>query len=874
MAASYVEQAILRVVDQSSKPIAKINKSLAQLFSTAKKGRNLKIDIAGLEKTTKEVTALSKALARLPKTKTISIMIAQGGKSGAQQAKNIGAQLDKLKGDNVMVPVTMPGLTKALADMRALNTLIKAVNRKRVSGDMVAAGGRLGRIPPRSATSPLDGNDFSDVFGRALTLAVAYAVITAGTVTVKSASKAAIEGQAEETKREIIVNDPKTQASLENIAKQAAGSTSRLDLTRLEAIALDSYSGGLRGKNLESLVPVIAQKESTSLLLGADAGAAKRLSGLANRILNLANATDDLKRSQDILSGVYAGAIVQGESFNAPTTLAALRTSGISNTITGEGLVGISGVIDSLGQRAGSSLARLMKEMFTPLDQAGEGAGISKGAVERLIAFGIRGNEGVSKEQASKILADPAKFVQEDIREIVEKNGLNVDRDRAEVQRLLLKSGFNVTSSRLVLELLSSISESEKARALAKNIANPDQVEAAARDDLGAALKDLGASFRTFSSEFLDPIFKRATPAVLKFSEILESLALDDGPTGQLKRLGFVAGIAATAIAGLVAVGRVVSIFTPLGAASSRLSSAGGLLQVAARALTASAAAQRGVGVPDVDGNGGSQKGGKKGSAPKTGGSPKGFRVGALLLGLTRFTSIAMAAGGGAARYDSAESIAFIDKRKRAASNAIKNEILAAQKASMDALRIASLKTPSMVQAETLQAQVVKLQAETSGLRGIMNSMIPGVKGALRDELAVALAQLNAPRNAVNPAHPEGATGFSSIGEEIAQIAQVDQARKDGFAQGAETLRLTFGNSTVAMQQTFATGAMQLNEVGGTIGVAASQFGPVAGQGLLAYAGQFGAQMAAAFSSAVGPITVNTRVQAETPRLDTGYALP
>jgi hypothetical protein len=58
--ASFVEQATLKVVDQSSAQIAKINAELKKLFATAKSLKNVKVDPSGLNKTAIAAKKLSK----------------------------------------------------------------------------------------------------------------------------------------------------------------------------------------------------------------------------------------------------------------------------------------------------------------------------------------------------------------------------------------------------------------------------------------------------------------------------------------------------------------------------------------------------------------------------------------------------------------------------------------------------------------------------------------------------------------------------------------------------------------------------------------------------------------------------------------------
>lgn len=73
--ASFVVQAILRVKDESSRPIKKIDRELKALFRTARQGRDIKISVTGLTQAERQVQNLSRALRALPSRRSVAVRL-------------------------------------------------------------------------------------------------------------------------------------------------------------------------------------------------------------------------------------------------------------------------------------------------------------------------------------------------------------------------------------------------------------------------------------------------------------------------------------------------------------------------------------------------------------------------------------------------------------------------------------------------------------------------------------------------------------------------------------------------------------------------------------------------------------------------------
>lgn len=553
MAGSFVEQATLRIDNQASKEVRALNKDILNMLRNARKINNLKIDFGrDITRAQRQIRGLTKSLNALPRSRTVNVNVNQNGR------------VPRIPRAPPPAPPAPPGRNPP-----------------------PPGGGGNPNSPWRNGT-----------FQGVVRIAVAYATLTGAVTIAKTAFNASLASQSAETRQKIILNDPELRSLAKQVAASAVAASERVTATRATEITTDAIVGGLRGDILKTVVPRLAQLEGQSQLI--DPKRAEELTLLTNKILNLANATDSAEKSISLAEGVFRASIAAGESFNAATTIAALRTSGFANTLDPKGLVGLSLAIDALGQRAGSSLQRLQKELITPLSQAGAGAGISKGSVRSLVSAGIRDETGISKKDAEFFRRDPALFIQTVLKDRLQKNGVNTD-DRVETELALAKAGFAETSRRLISDALSSIDEAARARKLVEQV-NFSGVEDAAAGDLGAALKNLTAGFDTFASSVLTPLNEKAAPLVNSLGQFLERL----GTSGtQVEKLGAIAAVVAGTF-GLYAGAKTVGsmLMSPLTGSATALNGSAAALTRAAVALGGSAAADA---VPDV---GGSKKGG------------------------------------------------------------------------------------------------------------------------------------------------------------------------------------------------------------------------------------------------------------------------
>ncbi|UPT53293.1 hypothetical protein [Synechococcus phage Ssp-JY38] len=848
--ASFVEQATLRIVDQSTRQIRTINSALQKLFATARRGKNIPIRF-NLTQAQSQVRRLTADIERLKR--------AQTARGRQLISAPTSAQVTRIN----QAATAMERYARAARRASSVGFPMPPVARGFGPGGMAGAamGARGGNLLPLS-TTPFPFN-----IPTAFNIGVAHLTVTGTMQLAGAAVRAGLEAQATETRSEIIVRDPELQALLREVTRQAIIQSERISATRAGEISLDAIVAGLRGDVARQVVPRIAELEGQAMLIAPERS--EELTLLSNKVLNLSNRVEDADQAMALAEGVFRASIVAGESFNAATTIAALRTSGFANTLDPEGLVGFSMAIDALGRQAGTALLRLQKELFTPLAQAGAGAGIAKGAVEALIASGIRDQTGLSQEQAERFRSDPALFIQTDIRDALQRIGIDVE-DRTAVLRALGEAGFAQTSGRLIADALSSIEESQRGRELVRNIRFDESTEAAAADDLGAALKNLTAGFNTFSANVLDPLFAQAAPAVNAFGKFLETLGMAEGIGGQLQRLAFGVTAAATAF-GVIRGGTslVNRVFNPLNASASALNGS-------AAALTRAAVALGGSSVGGPAGRG--RRGRAALPAPGQVGSSNFGRTGVGLSGLLGAVQISAATANMEVERLSDDPATRANQLRDAQTRLRDTE--AAWNSWAEGLPlIGQLWQQVETGRENLSAfnQFMQRTWPTAGTD--MAAITAEQAGPLRAELERLIAGIAARERAAEEGRL-GPSGANQLEQQRAraelitsQLAAFDATREQ-FSAALLTGATNFNANADRYEQVFGAGADRLNSVGPTIDAAAVAFGPAAGQGLLAIAPEVGNAIGVAAAAQLNSARVNLSLPQQTQPADTGAFVP
>lgn len=934
---SFVEEAILRVKDQSSSKIAKINRELASLFRTARNGRDIRINVTGLTAAARDADRLTRAIRGLPSRRSIQVNMNTGPGTAIGKVNDLERRIRRLDSQRITVPVSLPGMASALADLRRMQTSVAAINRTSVRPNVrtpIPAAGPVATPTGAAAfaatprTTATRGTGFGGAFNAlsttpfpgnlpaAFNIATAYLTVDAARIVARTAIDATLEGQAVETSTQLIIRDEATRQQVESVGREAAAGTTQVSIARGEKIARDLFVTGFRGEILEGLAPHIARLESAAVAINPEA--AQSITTLANKMGNLAAVIEDETRAQELATGVYRAAVIQGETFNAPSLISAIRIGGFAQTIDDEGLVRIAASTDELGRSTGSGLQRLGKILTTQLSQAGAGSGVAKGIVEDLIAAGVRTPTGVADPE--RFAQDPLGWVEEVIGGLVRAQGLDPrdTEDRSEVRELLQQMGIQGTALRLVLNELSAGNERDRALALSRGL-DPAATETAAADDLGFQLKNLTEQFKSFSSEGLDPLFSTLAPGVRTVADFLQQLALADDAGAGLRRLSASAGALAVIIGGLRVGSKLFDRFGGIRTAGVQLSAAGTSLQTAAAALQRAAAVQGGAGLAGGAGAvAGMGRGGRNPAPlPRAGGvlGMIGLFGASQIVGLEgrdRAAAI-QRAGPNATDIEITEARIAIANERGAALNQDAEALLVStavgrwlndrftSQADIDSGRMVpreglagilggytlseAAREEERVAAavaeltETLDRQIAVFNRNNARIADPDRSEasrenLVGQQVNVAENIAAALSELPSDVRAEQVANMQETLG-ESLMVQIEELRGVDQDRAASLEMVANNFDDVLTNSAADMEAVFMTGADNLNSVGPTIDAAAAAFGPTAGEGILTVADEFGRRVAVQIAQASVGINLPAPVaRPAEPRLDTGTLTP
>ena len=581
--ASFVESATLKLIDDSSVNIRKINRELKSLFKTAQQMKSMRIDIKGLPKASSEVRKLQSDLAKLRKPTRVNVQ-ANTAQATSQVAR-LAAQLRALPSSksiriNTVSTGVVPNVQNGPTAPNARNARPQG-RRGFVGAGFGGIGVGLGGFSPTGAAAT----------------AIAFA---AG----REAAREVIRSAAEDTTQRNLGFAEQEVRAMADAARNATGAQLLLTETQKRAAARNLYTAGVQGEKLNALTDTVAQTESAlSTMFGADE--ARRIQETIIKEVDLAGGFDrPVAEVSNMLEGIAAAQLTFGQDFNQKTFIAALRTSQAATRLTTDAMVNFASVVDEQGQRAGSRLQRFNKILTSA---GGEGSGVNATQINLLEASGIR----VAARRNAKLLEeDFGEFIRQEVSPVLSGKGINLD-DAVAVKKGLQDLGF--TSQELALVEAEIIKRRERARdrERARQV-RFDRFRENAEKDIGLAMKAVAAQFKDLSSAALGPAARLLAPALVDVAE-----GFDDLAKGNINAKSIRSAITGAALAAGTAIASNPEIAV-LGVAGFRLTSAAGNLNMAASALTRAAnVQQRGGGVTATSPNG--RRGGGAGRAIRGG---------------------------------------------------------------------------------------------------------------------------------------------------------------------------------------------------------------------------------------------------------------
>jgi hypothetical protein len=562
MAISYVEQAILRVKDQSSKPIGKINAELKKLFATSR--RPLRVNVTGLDKAARDMKGL----------------------------KLLGQEMAKLgRRKPISIPVSAPGEEKVLRDTRALNKeleRLKLLSRQsvRVTGRLPvprpAGGAQDGTLGEgvRSALRPFQiGRDIA----RGFTFAISGSLAHLGAGVARTAAVAPLTMEEAQSK---VRTAGRSEAELEvlqaiaEVQSQRVGSVSAAEILG-NAVETTGTFGDLT-------LPENAAKAEASMMRLAD-NAAILVTALG---MSADKAAEEARKIEKSIQ-------IQGEAGD-PLDGARIAEAALKATIASGGDLLPAETVRMLQQLGGTLVAGLSPDALLQIALLrDEGGRMSTAEVRMAYQDMTRGNLNASdlaaqiavglRDAAGKSLyggqfsADPMAFVNEQI--IPRLNSLGVDLSDTEAVSSALDDelGFTTTGVRFFASAVANaaerMAEFERAQKVDTTYAKDNPTARAQAQAVKAQFENVAAEVGTL-----------ALPAIKTGLDILgDSLGNVAQGEGGVVDYATIAAAATPLAVGAALAGIADPLTRPMSLASLSLTGSATALDVSAGALTAAA---------------------------------------------------------------------------------------------------------------------------------------------------------------------------------------------------------------------------------------------------------------------------------------------
>lgn len=583
--ASFVETATLKVVNQSSKEIQKINRDLTRLMKTADKARNSLGNMGGVKIKTAEISGATKKLINLGNTATRTQKQLQlSGNIRLQTFNGAITKLDKLA-------------QKAKTTEQAIARIGTGAG-----GRMRGPGGPWGAYPGGGGGGPVQveyGNfsRFLDGFIGRLGATIERSIVNGfaqGTTRVdRSEMRLKALGYSDEKIAEVETSISQIQArnpwySRSQVREQYAElgpilGKDPMRSTQLVNWALE-YGNVLQTQGRDPEQSLEGVKQIIKALDNMN-----RLNGPNNTIDPAAY--DYLRTIMQ--ETIRAGGDITPERINT----AVVYSRSIGKTLTPEGLATMIRMLESMGRVAGSSLNRFATTYkgFTTKSaiQAQEDFGL---ITTKQVVVGTSNGKPVTETRTEETAGarllgnDPNMWVVQELIPRLIAKGIDIN-DRAAVEKVLDPLSGSVVARDVANLLVSWQDENKSAsEAAAQTVIDPEKV----REILNNSPVKQWQGLTNNATELLGTIGKQLgdvfVPALQMANGALNKLTEYVGENGPLAALATLAAGGATAYAGAKAGGKLLDVFGLKGSALA-LNGSAALLSEAAVKLGAGNAA-------------------------------------------------------------------------------------------------------------------------------------------------------------------------------------------------------------------------------------------------------------------------------------------
>ncbi|AZO15090.1 hypothetical protein EJ069_10325 [Mesorhizobium sp. M2A.F.Ca.ET.043.05.1.1] len=572
--ANFVEQATLRLVDQSSGPIRKVNAELKKLFTTVNKlqSKTIKLDVnaKGLNQATtatRKLNAdLSKLAARRPRV-NVNTTAAQQQINALKNAVNSLPKSRTIRLNTSGNPNVPQGAGGGNGSVQRANNLFAS---RRADNDWVAAG----RIIARSFVA---------------SMGFTLAQLT------RNATKTAGQGiMSLDDARALARVSGVDVGGLEASASRAAAGTKGVSIADIMAAAVEQQ-GQLQARlkagtitqaeynrQLDATTTQIAKSTQIYGTLQGDFKGGAEQARQVLKALDLTTSSNDpvknLQKRQAMTDAIMKSQIAVGGDVDAADIKRKLQQLGpvAAQSLTPRGM---QVLIHSMDE-AGASAAANIRSSFRDLTRGD----LNKKDKQRQIAAGLRDKNGKTVFTDEQ-LGDPLAMAADVIIPKLRAMGTNLDSTTAVMAALDDQLGFTTKGAQLFASIIPQIAQKEQELTRA-NTVDPNKI-LGDQSTLRANLAEINTAFQdavgkvASSTQALD-LMKGAAATT---GEVLTSLSKGELPSGK---------DAIAAAGGLAALGITSAIAATLDPATAPLGTAALALDGSAAALTASAAALTG----------------------------------------------------------------------------------------------------------------------------------------------------------------------------------------------------------------------------------------------------------------------------------------
>lgn len=597
--ANFVEQAVLRVNDQSTKTLRKINSEIKKLRIEARKLDGMPIGFRNARRAVQEVERISRAINKIPKAKTATVNVRTTGVPAARQ------QIDRVARNRTATVAARP--TNVGAANAALNRVARnrtAIITPRVVGAGGAGGGRGpagGTIPPRGDGSVGDGirqglnpQQIGRDMARGFTFSIQGELYQVTRAIVRTIATAPVNLDDALARASISGRDAGEIAFLRRVAE--AGSAQFQAATEADIIANSGEVIGRFGDLNDPLQQEAAEKAILRLarniqildqaLPNGGTGGAGNQARLVETAIQQLGATNDAERAQQISRAVLQAIIASGGDLQASDvkrTLQQLPTG--RSAISDDTLLQALLIRDEGGRRSTGNFDQLLSDFIRGNLNAGDkGRQLNFRSATGLSARNADGSSDLFTAFGRDFLGT----VEREIAPLLAQAGIEIERENAGQIRAFLDNELGLSKQGGITFLTDALVNLTEAQAEFDRARRTTPEVAIESPTIRQELRAVAAQFENVAASGLEPLIPSVKAGLDTISDTLNSLqAGEDLSAAQIAT--------ASAAAIPVAFGAALQGFAdpatrPLATAGLALTGSAAQLTAAAGALGAAAA--------------------------------------------------------------------------------------------------------------------------------------------------------------------------------------------------------------------------------------------------------------------------------------------